>query len=432
MSKTFRAFGIPNFRWYAVAALMTNIAMWMQRIDQDWLAVKLTHNGTAVGVTTALQFLPILVVGPFAGMLADHLPKRRVLVATCAAMAMPALLLGAFIMTRTVTVWHIYGCALMLGVASAVDAPARAAYIRELLSKEHLVNGIGLNQVNFHSSRIIGPAIAGFLIAGAGVAAAFLAVGCFFLIAAAVLFGIRPLPPQPDEAQPAHAIPPGLGSALGQLVQQPGLIVVTVLVGAISSFSLNFQVTLTLMATQVFKLPAGGFGGLTSMMAIGSITGALLVARLEKPTYVRVLTTAGLLGIAYLVAVRAENPLEFGLALMPIGLLSNMFMSTSSAVVQLRSDLRLQGRITGLYMAATNALVPAAAVAVGLAADAWSPRLPLGVAGVLCLVGGLTALATLFSLGVVVWNAGRLIDSDGGGRPFGELVSPEPVAAPDV
>jgi MFS family permease len=374
MSKTFRALSLPHFRWYTAAALITNTAMWMQRIDQDWLAVKLTHDGTAVGITTALQFLPTLLVGPFAGVLADRFPKRPLLMATCATMALPALLLGMFILTDTVDVWHIYGCALLLGVASAVDAPARMAYIREILREEHLVNAIGLNQVNFHTSRILGPAIAGFLISAVGIAAAFFAVGSFFLAAAALLFLIRQIDPTEEEDKDAAPPPVGLSGAIKHLYRQPGLMIIIGLACAVSSFALNFQITLTLMATQVFKLPAGGFGGLTSMMAVGSITGALLTARLEKPSFARVFICATFLGVAYVIAVQAGNPVAFGLILMPIGMFSNMFLSTSSAVVQLRIDSRLQGRITGLYMAATNALVPLGAVVIGFAASTWTPR----------------------------------------------------------
>jgi MFS family permease len=415
MSKTFRALSLPHFRWYTAAALITNTAMWMQRIDQDWLAVKLTHGGTAVGITTALQFLPTLLVGPFAGVLADRFPKRPLLVATCALMALPALLLGLFITTKSIDVWHIYGCALLLGVASSIDGPARMAYIREILRKEHLVNAIGLNQVNFHTSRILGPALAGFLISAAGIAAAFTAVGTFFLLAAGMLFLIRQIDPvllDGEDGDGATVIAPGLGGAFRYLANQPGLILVIVLAGAVSSFALNFQITLTLMATQVFKLQAAGFGGLTSMMAVGSITGALLTARLERPSYVRVFACATLLGLAYWVAVRAGSVMAFGLVLVPIGMFSNMFLSTSSAVVQTRIDARLQGRVTGLNMAGTNALVPLGAVIIGAAATAWTPRAPLAVAGAICVIGGLATFAGLLALKIVTIKGGKVSDAD--------------------
>ncbi|CAN5580169.1 MFS transporter [soil metagenome] len=415
MSKTFRALGLPHFRWYTAAALITNTAMWMQRIDQDWLAVKLTHDGTAVGITTALQFLPTLLVGPLAGVLADRFPTRPLLVATCALMALPALLLGLFIATHTIDVWHIYGCALLLGVASSIDAPARMAYIREILSKEHLVNAIGLNQVNFHTSRIIGPALAGFLISAAGIAAAFFAVGTFFLAAAGMLFLIRQIDVEvlkAEEEGERALIAPGLAGAFWYLIRQPGLVIVIGLACAVSSFALNFQITLTLMATQIFKLQAAGFGGLTSMMAVGSISGALLTARLEKPSYVRVFACAALLGLTYLVATQAGSAVSFGLILVPIGMFSNMFLSTSSAVVQTRIDARLQGRVTGLYMAGSNALVPLGAVVIGMTASAWTPRAPLAVAGLICVLGGAAAFLSLSALRLVVWKDGRVSDVD--------------------
>lgn len=411
MSRTFRSLAVPHYRWYAAASLLTNVAMWMQRIDQDWLAVKLSGDGMAVGIVTALQFLPTLLLGPFAGSLADRVRKRPLLVATCVGMGLPALVLGGFLAAGEVTVWHIYACALVLGIASAVDGPARMAYIREILAREHLTNAIGLNQVNFHTSRIIGPALAGFLISATGLAPAFFAVGGFYWIAAAMLFRVRETPPATD-ADAGPPVPAGLGAAIRQLADQPGLIVVTALAAAVSAFSLNFQITLTLMATLVFDLHAAGFGGMTSMMAVGSITGALMMARLERPSYARVLVCAALLGVAYLIAARAPSAVLFAVVLTPIGLLSNSFMSTASAVVQLRVGARLQGRITGLYMAATNALAPLGAVLIGWAASVWSPREALSVAGAISLVGAGVGLAALLGLRAVAWKDRRLADAE--------------------
>ena len=410
MSRTFRSLRIVNFRWFAAASLITNIAMWMQRIAQDWLAVKVTGDGLAVGVTTALQFLPILLVGPFAGSLADRLPRRSLLAAASIMMAVPSLLLGGVVAGGWVTIWYIYAFALLLGVGSAVDTPVRMAYVRDILSNEDIVNGIGLNQLNFHSSRIIGPMFAGFLIAATGVGSTFIAVGVAYLAATAVVFRIR-VGAKPVAGHGQSSAPrPKLTEAIRQLRSQPGLIVLFILVAVVASFTLNFQITTTLMATKVFKLGPGEFGGLTAMMAIGSVAGALLVARLSRPSYLLVFGSAGLLGVAYMIAVGASTPFEFALMLVPIGLLSNMYLATSGAMVQISTANRHQGRIAGLYMAGSFALVPGGAVLIGFAADAWSPRAPLAVASVMCVVGAFAAFTALLSLGVVSLKAGRIAD----------------------
>ena len=410
VSRTFRSLRVVNFRWFAAASLITNIAMWMQRIAQDWLAVKVTGDGLAVGVTTALQFLPILLVGPFAGTLADRVSRRALLIAASIMMAVPSLLLGGVIAGGWVTIWHVYAFALLLGVGSAVDTPVRMAYVRDILSKDDLVNAIGLSQLNFHSSRVIGPMLAGFLIGATGIASTFIAVGAAYLAAIAVLFKIRvAAKPVAAPGQPAGPRPK-LSEAIRQLRSQPGLIVLFALVAIVASFTLNFQITTTLMATKVFKLSAREFGELTSMMAIGSVVGALLVARLTKPSYFLVVASAGLLGLAYMAAVGAKTPIVFGLMLLPIGLLSNMYLATSGAMVQISTANRHQGRVSGLYMAASFALVPAGAVIIGFAADTWSPRAPLAVAGLMCLVGAVAAFAALRSLGVISLKSGRIAD----------------------
>lgn len=411
MSHTFRSLKVESFRWYATASLMTNTAMWMQRITQDWLAIQLTGDGAAVGFTTAMQFLPGLIIGPIAGSFADRLPRRMMLVMDCIAMALPSFLLGVIVALGHATIWHVYGFAAALGVASAIDSPVRQAYIRDLMEKDDLINAIGLSGIIFHTSRIIGPAIAGFLIAAVGVAAAFMAVSVAYLIAAAVLFRIKmKLRGEKDEKAPGEK--PGIAGAFQLLGQHPGLIVVILLTSCVSAFAGNFQVSITIMATKAFKLGAGQFGSLTSMMAIGSIFGAFQVARMRRPSFAIVLAAASLLGLCYLLASAAPTPLLFGAILLPIGMLSNMYLSTASAVVQLRVPARFQGRIAGIYMAGGYVFVPLGAITIGMAADRFTPRTPLAGAGLICLIAAVAAISALLLLKVVTWRSGRLVEHD--------------------
>lgn len=390
---------------------MTNTAMWMQRITQDWLAIQLTGDGAAVGFTTAMQFLPGLIIGPIAGNFADRWPRRMMLVIDCIAMSLPALMLGLIIMFGHPSIWHVYGFAAALGVASGVDSPVRQAYVRDLMDKDDLINAMGLSGIIFHTSRIIGPAIAGFLIAAVGVAYSFMGVSAAYLVAAGVLFGIKVKPREPDDVM-TPGEKPGLAGGFQLLRQNPGLIVVMALTACVSSFAGNFQVSITIMATKAFHLGAGEFGSLTSMMAIGSIFGAFQVARLYRPSFAIVLLAAGLLGFCYLIASAAPSPIVFGIILLPIGMLSNMYLSTANAVVQLRVPPRFQGRIAGIYMACGYVFVPVSAIVIGVLADRFTPRTPLAVAGLICLITAGMAYAALHLLKVVAWRGKRLIELD--------------------
>lgn len=410
MSRTFRSLKHVGFRWYAAASLITNVAMWMQRISQDWLAIRLTGDGAAVGITTAMQFLPGLIIGPIAGSFADRLPRRTMLVLDCVAMSLPSFLLGSIYASGHATIWHVYGFAAALGVASSVDSPVRQAYIRDLMGKDDLINAMGLAGIIFHTSRIIGPALAGFLIAGVGIAAGFWAVSIAYLIAAAVLFRIH-IQPQDHGERTAPGEKPGLAGGFQLLGRNPELIVIMLLTTCVSAFAGNFQVSITIMATKAFGLNAGQFGSLTSMMAIGSIFGAFQVARLHRPTFGIVLGAAGLLGLCYIVASAAPSPLLFGIVLLPIGTLSGMYLSTANATVQLRVPPRFQGRIAGIYMAAGFALTPVGAVLIGVVADRWTPRTPLASAGLICIGAASCALVALSTMGIVRWRGGRLIEN---------------------
>jgi MFS family permease len=407
MSRTFRALKVESFRWYASASLMTNTAMWMQRIAQDWLAIQLTGDGAAVGFTTAMQFLPGLIVSPIAGNFADRWPRRMMLVLDCIAMSLPAMMLGLIIMFGHPSIWHVYGFAALLGIASGVDSPVRQAYVRDIMSRDDLINAMGLQGIIFHTSRIIGPAMAGFLISGIGIAAGFMAVSVSYLIAAAILFRIRTKPREEEDA-PALDEKPGLAGGFQLLARNPGLIVIMMLTACVSSFAGNFQVSITIMATKTFGLSAGEFGSLTSMMAIGSIFGALQVARMYRPSFAIVLTAASLLGSCYLLASAAPTPVLFGLVLLPIGTLSSMYLSTAGATVQLRVPPRFQGRIAGIYQACGYIFVPVSAVLIGVIADHFTPRTPLALAGLICIAAAGAALTALLLLKVVRWNGRRL------------------------
>lgn len=377
---TFRSFAIINFRWFAGASLMVNTAMWMQRIAQDWLAVTATGKGETVGIVTALQFLPVLLISPFAGTLADRLPKRHVLTATSIVMGVSSIAIGIRAAEGAVSTPLLYMFALILGLASAADSPARFAYVRSFTDDKDLVNAIGLSALIFHSSRVIGPALAGLLMAATGVGGAFLAVGACHLVATLLLRGIRP----EDRTGPGPGT--GLKAAAIELGGRPEALILMALAMIVCAFSMNFQITITLMATRSFGLDAAEFGALTSMMAAGSIIGALTISNLSGLTSRSVFGAVAALGGCYLIAAFCPDALTFGLALVPIGFLSNVYLVGSNSLFQLKVPAAFQGRAMGLYQAASYALVPIGAALIGMAADLSNPRMTLRIAGVMGLL----------------------------------------------
>ncbi len=282
MSPTFRSLSNPNYRLYAAGNLVSNVGTWMQRVAQDWLILLLTANSAAaIGITTGLQFLPILVLSPFAGVIADRIPKRRLLQMTNVGMAAPALLLGALAVTGTVQVWHVYVLALVLGVSTAFDAPARQSFVSEMVDPADLSNAVGLNSAGFNLARIVGPAIAGLSIAllGGGVTATgwvILVNGLTYagpVLALALLDGGR--------LHSAALVVRGPGQILAGVSyvrRRPDLLLILAVVFFAGTFGLNFQMTSALMATEVFDKGPTEYGLLGTFMAVGSLAGSLMAA----------------------------------------------------------------------------------------------------------------------------------------------------------
>jgi MFS family permease len=286
MSPTFQALAVRNFRLYSMGGVISNTGTWMQRVAQDWLVLQLTHSGTALGVTTGLQFLPFLLVTPFAGVLADRYSKRRVLALTQASMAVTAGVLGLLAVTGIIEPWHVYVLALLFGVGTAFDAPTRQSFVIEMVGKDFLPNAVGLNSASFNLGRIMGPALAGVLIAALGSGPS--ATGWVILLNAvsyvAVINSLRVM--RASELRPSEPLGHTKGAlrdAVRYVVSRPLLVFVFIVAFAAGTFGLNFQMTTALMATGEFHKGAGEYGLLGSVMAVGSLAGALLAARRGRP-----------------------------------------------------------------------------------------------------------------------------------------------------
>ena len=393
MSPTFTSLEIRNYRVWAAGALVSNIGTWMGRVGQDWLVLTVLTAGsaTALGIVTGLQFLPFLLLAPWAGLIADRFPKRRTLLATQTMLAVSSLVLGVLAVTGTAQLWHVYAIALLQGLTTAIDNPTRQAFVSEMVPSEKLANAVALNSASFNLGRLIGPGVAGVVIAWWGTGEALLLnTGTFVFVIVALLMLRR------SELRPAPLAKARGGIREGfRYVRDRGDIqLVMLLVFVLGTFGMNFQITMALMATKVFDKGAGEFGLLGSIMAVGSLTAALLSARRKTPRLrVLLLSLAGFT-VAATVAAAAPTYWTFALALVPVGLTALTALTTANAMVQTRVAPEMRGRVMALYMAIFMGGTPAGAPLIGWISETFGPRWTIGI-------GALAMALTL--LGVSVW-----------------------------
>jgi len=351
VSPTFQSLRFAGFRLWSAGAIVSNIGTWMQRIAQDWLVLtELTDDsGVAVGVVTALQFAPSVLLAPVTGGIADRFDRRRVLLVTQTLSGALSGVLGLLVVTDLARLWHVYVLACALGVVSAFDAPARQTFVTQLVPHEYLSNAVGLNSASFHSGRLIGPGLAGVLIHWLGTGPVFLLNALSFVAVVGSLLRMNPsdlLPLQREERERRQRF-----AALRHLRSRPDIAVTMLIVGVAGTFSLNFQLTTALMARLEFGRQAGEYGLLGSIMAVGSLTGALLGARRRDPRPVLVARTVVLFGCLAGLAAMAPTYTVFALCLIPVGAAALTFMTASNAVLQIGTAPGLRGRMMALYSA---------------------------------------------------------------------------------
>ena len=321
MRTTFAALRLRNYRLFATGSLVSNIGTWMQRIAQDWLVLTLTGSAGALGITTGLQFLPILLFSPFAGVLADRFPKRRILAVTQIALGSTAGILGVLAITGWVTVWHVYVIAFLFGIATAIDTPARQAFVHEMVRRDQLPNAVGLNSASFNLGRVIGPAIAGGLIAVARIGRRRDRVG-HHAQRRQLLRGHRlaRCACVPEELFTTPLVPRSKGQlrdGIRYVRGRPDIMLVMAVVFCAGTFGLNFQMTTALMATQVYGKGAGEYGILGSVLAIGSLTGSLMAARRVESRQRLVIGAGVAFGLAVTIVGLMPSYLTF--AVVPAG-----------------------------------------------------------------------------------------------------------------
>lgn len=392
MSTTFRAMGNRNYRWWMAGALVSNVGTWMQRVAQDWLVLTVLtdHSGTAVGITTGLQFLPIVFLGPYAGVLADRRPKRIILLWTQAAMGLCGLLVGILVLTGSAQLWQIYAAAIALGVASAFEGPARHAFVSEVVEPDDLPNAVALNSASFNVARLVGPGLAGLLIAWIGTGHVFLLNAASF---AAVIFSLWRMDTselfRPETAPVGkRQISQGFRYARGR----PDLVMTFALVGIVGAFGMNFAVTNALMATEVFGRGPGEYGLLGTIMGVGTLAATLLAASRQGPRLRFLL--GGVIGLGFFSLVGSVMPSFwlYAVCLVLIGLAALTFLNSCQTTIQLTVEPQFRGRVLALYLAFLQGGVALGAPLVGWVGTEFGGRWSVAFGGLIVLTAGLAAL----------------------------------------
>jgi MFS family permease len=393
----FRSLAGVNYRIWFAGALISNIGTWMQRTAQDWFVLtELTDNdAAAVGVTMALQFGPALVIGPFAGVIADRIPGRRLLAMTQIAQALLALALGLIIVLGVAELWMVYLLALGLGVATAIDAPARQTFVGELVGTAELPNAVALNSASFNTARLIGPAVAGLLtvLVGAGwvILINVVTYGAM-LIALGMLRG--------DELHSMRKQGRGRGqlrAGIQYVARRADLVVVFTMVFLVGTFGFNFAIFTATMARVEFDRGAADFGLLSSILAIGSVTGALMSARRERPR-LRVIALAALGFSGSMVTAALMPTFElFAIAMIPIGFFALTMITSANGYVQTTTRSAIRGRVMALYLTIFMGGTPIGAPVLGLVANELGPRWAMGVGALAGLLATVVAVAWMRS-----------------------------------
>lgn len=390
MSRTFESFEVRNYRYFFAGALVSNIGTWIFRVAQDWLVLTDLTEGSsaALGIVTALQFLAIPFLAPYAGGIVDRMDKRKVLMVTQGLLWLNAVAMWLVVYTGAVQLWHIYALAFTQGLVVAFDNPARQAFVPEIVSQDRLANAVGLNSTSFNAARLIGPGMAGFMIAAFNddVAPALLInalsfVGMFGALLAMKTSELHPSP----RAEKKGATRGGFR----YVKSKPDIVVLLVIVFMLGTFGMNFQIFNATMATEAFGKGSGEYGLLGTIMAIGTLAGALMAARRKRPRLRTILLSLMAFSLATIGLAFTPNYLAYAVLLVPAGFFALTVMTSANAAVQLSSDPLYRGRVMAIYMAIFLGGTPLGAPIIGWLGDVFGPR------STLLLGGGVNLLTVL-------------------------------------
>ncbi|MFT3900156.1 MAG: MFS transporter [Gordonia sp. (in: high G+C Gram-positive bacteria)] len=405
-SRMFASLSNRNYRIYFAGALVSNIGTWIQRVAQDWLVLELSHGSAmAVGLTTALQFLPALVLSPVGGLLADRMDKRLLLAITQTWMAVSAAVLGLLAISGHAQTWHVYIVAFVFGIGAAVDVPARQSFVTEVAGQGNLTNAIGLNSASFNAARLIGPGIAGLIIGEWGSGWAILTNAISYVAMLAALLLLRP--DRLNRTEPVARAKGQLREGFRYVASRPDLMIALGVGFAVGTFALNFQLTNAVMVSKEFGLGAQSYGWAGSAMGVGSLAGALLAARRFRAPALHYVVGAAVV-FSVLLALLGFMPTyhAYLVALPLVGLTGLLTMTACNMFVQTTSAAELRGRVMALYAMVMMGGTPLGAPTMGWLAETFGPRAPL-------IGGGILSVVTIAAVVVVV----RLTDQPKSARP---------------
>ena len=391
LRRSVSSLSVPNYRRYFAGQVVSVSGNWMQIVAEVWLILHLTGSGTAVGVVTALQFLPILLFGAFGGMLADRVSKRRLLATTQAAMAVPALSLFALYVTGAVEPWMVFALVFLRGTINAVDNPTRQSFVIEMVGPDRVVNAVSLNSVIVHASRIAGPAVAGVVIAIWGVGPCFAINALSFLAMIAALWSMDPR--QLDSAPIVPREPGALRAALTYVRATPALRVPLLMMAVVGTLSFNFIVLIPLLARFSFDGGASSYAGLMTAMGVGSVLGALAAGARGRVSNRLLVISSAAFGACILALALAPTIEVAAVALVPLGAASVTFAAGVNSALQLAVAPEMRGRVMALYSVVFLGTTPIGGPLSGWLAEAWSPRAALVIGGAAALAAAVGARA---------------------------------------
>ena len=417
----FASLRFHNYRIWFLSALVANTGTWMQRVAQDWLVLRvLTHDSaSATGLTTALQFLPMLLLSAHAGLVADRVDQRKFLILTQSAMGLVSAVVAIDVLAGTARLWHVYLAAFLGGLAAAYDAPARQTFVARMVPAEHLSNAVGLNSASFNAARLLGPALAGVVITWVGAGWVFAVNAATFLFPAAALAAMRvsELVDMPRAQRAAGQLREGLVYLRGRT----DLVVIIAVVAVVSMLTLNFQVTMAATVRTVFHLESDAYGTVSSVFAIGSLSGALWAARRRSPRPRTVVVAAFALGVFSLLLAVMPTYLTFTLMTIPVGLCVLTLLTSANQTVQMTTEPSMRGRVLSIYMMFFLGSTPVGGPLIGWVADAWGPRIAIAVGGLSAVLAALVAAAWSYRH----WNLSLHYSST---RPYLRTASKAPEA----
>lgn len=389
LRRTFRSLAIRNYRLFFFSQVVSMSGTWMQSVAQNWLVLTLTDSALALGVTVGLQFGPVLVLGSWGGTLADRVDKRRLLMATQSGAAVLALALGILAAAGVVSVWMIWVLAGLTGAVTAIGFPSQQSFVYEMVGPDDVANAVGLNSVVINSSRIIGPAVGGVLIAGVGVAP------CFFFNAASFLAVIGALavmrPAELHRSAPAPREPGQVRAGLRHVWQTPSLLVPLVMLAVISVLAYNYSVILPLLTKTVFGRGGGSYGALSAAMGVGALGGALLMASRARPSRRLLLGGAFVFGVATISLALAPGYYAGLAVLVFLGAAGVLFISTTNAMLQLNAEDAMRGRVMALWSIVFLGSTPIGGPVTGLLVRGLGVRWAIGIGGIAAMVAAVGA-----------------------------------------